>query len=149
MAGQEVPEPGEPLVELLQEREQSEPYTRRVTADGDVVDRSATNVWFDGRDWHFDPQPLVWRRVVRLEPGDVEAVRAAIVDSGFLDAAPEHRPQGTSLGGTNVTWTATAGKRTHTVRLLGVPDAHVPEVAALKQAVEGVIARAQRRSADG
>jgi hypothetical protein len=149
MAGEEVEDPGEPLVAITQERGTGEPHERRVTTDGDVLERSETHVWFDGAEWHFDPQPLAWRRVVRLEPGELEEVRAAIVASGFMDAAPEHRPRGTSIGGTNVTWTATDGARTHTVRLLGVPDAGAPEVTALQEAVEGAIARALNRSAGG
>jgi hypothetical protein len=149
MAGEEVQDPGEALVETQQERGQGEPYAKRVTTDGDVLERSATNVWFDGAEWHFDPQPLAWRRVVRLEPAELEAVRAAIADSGFMDAEPEHRPRGTSIGGTNVTWTATHDGRTHTVRLLGVPDVSSPEVTALEEAVERAIADALNRSAGG
>lgn len=149
MAGEEVEDPGEALVETTQERGQGEPYAKRVTTDGDVLEHSATNVWFDGAEWHFDPQPLAWRRVVRLEPGELDEVREAIVSSGFMDAAPEHRPSGTSIGGTNVTWTASHEGRTHTVRLFGVPDASDAGVEALAAAVERAIAGALNRSADG
>src|SRR5688500_15009882 len=98
MAREEVEDPGEALVATVQERGTGEPSERRVTTDGDVLERSETHVWFDGRDWHFDPQPLAWRRVVRLEPDELEAVREAIASSGFMDAAPEHHPRsGTSI----------------------------------------------------
>ena len=143
---EEVAEPGEALVESVQERGEGEPYSRRVTTGGDVLERSATNVHFDGEEWHFDPQPLAWRRVVRLEPAELERVRAAIAASGFMDAAEEHRPRATSIGGSNVTWTATDGGRTHTVRLYGVPDVSVPEVTALHEAVERTIAEALQRA---
>jgi hypothetical protein len=148
MAGEEVEDPGEALVETKQERGQGEPYERRVTTDGDVLERSATNVWFDGTEWHFDPQPLAWRRVVRLEPGELAEVHDAIASSGFMDAEPERRPRGTSIGGTNVTWSATYDGRTHTVRLFGVPDVSSPEVTALSEVLERMIAQALHRSAD-
>jgi len=146
MSGEEVSDPGEALVESTQERGQGEPYARRVTTDGDVLERSATKVYYDGREWHFDPQPLAWRRVVRLEPAELDEVRAAVAASGFMDADEEHRPSGTSIGGSNVTWTATHDGRTHTVRLLGVPDVSVPEVDALHGAVERTIAGALGRA---
>ena len=145
---EEVSDPGEALVETRQERGQGDPYERRVTTDGDVLERSSTNVWYDGEEWHFDPQPLVWRRVVRLEPDELEEVRQAIASSGFMHAEPERRPSGTSIGGTNVTWTATHDGRTHTVRLYGVPDVSSPEVTALHEAMEATIARALQRSGD-
>ena len=147
MASEVVADPGEPLVETLQERGQGDPSARRVTTDGDVLDRTSTNVYFDGEEWHFEPQPLEWRRVVRLDKDELEAVRGAIASSGFMDAAPEHRPHGTSIGGTNVTWTVNDGGRTHEVRLFGVPDVQVPEVTALSQALEETIARAIQRAA--
>jgi hypothetical protein len=147
MAQEVVAEPGEPLVETRQERGQGDPSARRVTTDGDVLERNSTNVFFDGEEWHFEPQPLEWRRVVHLDADELEAVREAIASSGFMDVAPEHRPHGTSIGGTNVTWTASEGGHTHTVRLLGVPDVEVPEVTALSQALDGTIARAIQRAA--
>lgn len=149
MAGEEVADPGEALVETTQERGQGEPYARRVTTAGEVLDRSSTHVYYDGSDWHFDPQPLAWRRVAALEPDELERVREAIGASGFMAAAAEHHPQGTSIGGTNVTWTATLDGHTHTVRLFGVPDVSAPEVDALQEAVEAVIAGALQRSSDG
>jgi hypothetical protein len=147
MTSEVVADPGEPLVETRQERGQGDPSDRRVTTAGDVLERTSTNVYFDGQDWHFDPQPLEWRRVVRLDASELEAVREAIASSGFMDVAPEHRPHGTSIGGTNVTWTVNDGGRTHTVRLFGVPDVEVPEVTALSKALEGTIARAIQRAA--
>lgn len=145
MAQDVVPDPGEPLVETRQERGQGDPSDRRVTTDGDVLERTSTNVYFDGEEWHFDPQPLEWRRVVRLDESELEAVREAIAASGFMDVAPEHRPEGTSIGGTNVTWTVHDGGTAHTVRLLGVPDVEVPEVTQLSQALDTTIARAIQR----
>src|SRR4051794_13731978 len=147
MASEVVADPGEPLVETLQERGQGDPSARRVTTDGDVLDRTSTNVYFDGEEWHFEPQPLEWRRVVRLDADELEAVRGAIASSGFMGVAPEHRPHGTSIGGTNVTWTVNDGGDTHTVRLFGVPDVQVPEVTALSRALEETIARAIQRAA--
>ena len=88
MAGEEVADPGEALVETTQERGQGEPYARRVTTAGEVLDRSSTNVYYDGAEWHFDPQPLAWRRVTALEPDELERVREAIGSSGFMGAAP-------------------------------------------------------------
>ena len=111
-----------------------------------MLERTSTNVYFDGEEWHFDAQPLAWRRVVRLDAGELEAVREAIATSGFMDAAPEHRPQGTSIGGTNVTWTVNDGGRTHTVKLLGVPDVEAPEVTKLSQALDTTIGRAIQRA---
>jgi len=149
MGGEEVADPGEALVESVQERGQGEPSARRVTTAGDVLDRSSTNVYYDGSEWHFDPQPLAWRRVTTLEPAELERLREAIGASGFMDAEPEVRPSGTSIGGTNVTWTATHDGRSHTVRLYGVPDVSSPEVDALQAAVEATIAGALQRSSEG
>jgi hypothetical protein len=149
MAGEEVADPGEALVETTQERGQGDPHARRVTTEGEVLERSSTHVYYDGSEWHFDPQPLAWRRVVTLEPAELERVREAIGASGFLDAEPEVRPSGTSIGGTNVTWTAAHDGRSHTVRLYGVPDVSSPEVDALSEAVEATIAGALQRSSEG
>jgi hypothetical protein len=145
MASEEVTEPGDLLVERSSERGQGEPEELRVTTDGDVVERTSIHTWFDGTDWHFDPQPHVWRRLVRLDPGELDALRAAIASSGFLDAPPERRPQGTSIGGTNVTWTATHDGRRHTVRLLGVPDVHDPAVDALDRSLQEIVTTAMQR----
>ena len=147
MPGEEVEHPGEALVEQNIRRGQGdEPYEKRVTTTGEVLEKSATDAHFDGTSWHFAPQSLVWRRLGQLDPGELAAVRAAVTDSGFMDAAPDHRPSGSSIGGSDVTWAATLEGRTHSVTLHGVPDVHVAEVDALASVVEAAIASALDRA---
>jgi hypothetical protein len=134
------------LVEQRVERGTGDPYCRRVTAEGEVLEQSSTSARFDGTEWHFDAQPLEWRPVTRLDESELEAIRAAIADSGFMSLASEHRPPGTSIGGSDVTWSATLDGRANTVTLYGVPDVQVPEVDALATAVETAIGQALTRA---
>ena len=146
MAGEEVPEPGEALVEQLIERGTGDPYRKRVTTSGEILEETSTEARFDGNEWHFDPQPLAWRRLGLLDPEEVAELRAAIASSGFMELPAEHRPQGTSIGGSNVTWTASERGRTHAVTLFGAPDVRVPEVGALAAVFERVIGQALDRA---
>jgi hypothetical protein len=103
--------------------------------------------WFDGKEWHYDPQPLVWRHVARLSPGQLATVRAAIESSGFMTAPSRRRSSWTSVDGSKATWTATSDGRRHTVVLSGVPVVSDPAVDVLQRAMESAIARALNRAA--
>ncbi|HEY4346433.1 MAG TPA: hypothetical protein VGM80_02515 [Gaiellaceae bacterium] len=150
MAGEEVADPGEALVEQRVARGQVDDiYEKRVTTGGDVLEKSATDAHFDGTNWHFVPQTLVWRRVGQLDSGELESVRAAIGSSGFMAVSADHRPSATSIGGSDVTWTANLDGESHSVTLHGVPDVKVAEVDALAAAFERAIASALDRASRG
>lgn len=143
---EEVADPGEALLERSVQRGTGEPYERRVTTEGDVLERSSTNARFTNGEWQFDSQPWVWRRLTRLAPDELATVRDALEASGFFDLDPVHRPRESSIGGSDVTWTANLDGRSHQVALLGVPDVKVAAIETLQTAVEDAIAAALHRA---
>lgn len=145
--GQEVRDPGPALVERTLVRGTGEPEGRMITTAGDVLERTTTRTWWDGSDWHFEAQPLAWRRVTKLSAAELAEVQAAILASGILEAAAVREPERPSIGGSDVTWSVMDGDRHHAVELRGVPDASDPAVTALEGAVDAVIARALQRVA--
>ncbi len=146
MSAEEVSEPGAALVEQLIQRGTGDPYRKRVTTSGEILEETSTAARFDGNEWHFDPQPLGWRRLGQLDPDEVSELRDAVAGSGFMDLPAEHRPQGTSIGGSNITWTVSDAGRIHAVTLFGAPDVRVPEVGALAAVFERVIGQALDRA---
>jgi hypothetical protein len=143
----EQPPPGELLVEQLVERPQSDPYAKRVHRDGAVHEYSSAVAGFEDGEWRFGTQPLEWRPLVTLAPQAVAELEGLIRSEGVLDLPSEHRPRGTSIGGSDVTWTVELDGRRREIRLLGVgPDA-VPALAALDRALQLAVAQAIEREA--
>jgi hypothetical protein len=137
-------EPGPLLVEERTERPQVPPYARRVTEDGTFWELSAVRVTVEGGETRFEPQPLRWRARWSVPPADLERIRAEIRASGILDAPERIAPQGTSIGGSDVTWTVCLDGRTHSVLLHGAPDARHEATDRLKR----VLDRALQAGAD-
>jgi hypothetical protein len=138
----EQPPPGELLVEQLVERPQSDPYAKRVHRDGSVHEYTSAVASFEGGEWRFGTQPLAWRPLVTLPPAAVTELEELIRREGVLDLPAEHLPRGTSIGGSDVTWTVELDGRRHTIRLLGVGTEAVPAIAALDRALQLAVAQA-------
>jgi hypothetical protein len=133
---------GAPLIEERIERPQIAPYARRVTRDGEYLEYTDVRYVFENGETRFEPQPLEWRLLWRLRPEHLEELRDAIRRSGFFELKPLYEPSGTSIGGSNVSWTASLDGRTHTVELHGVPDVEVPELDALADRLGEVLQKA-------
>jgi hypothetical protein len=142
-----LPEPEPPAGELLVgqrvERPQADPYARRLTTDGAVHDLTSLGASYEDGEWRFEELPLAWHEVARLPPEEVERLREVIRREGVLDLAGEHAPEGTSIGGSIVTYTIVVDGREHTIRLVGLPVAEVPPLAALDEAFQVAVAEAQ------
>lgn len=80
-----------------------------------------------------------WRPVFPLRPQDVRELAEAIVDCGFFELQPEYAPKGTSIGGSDVTWSAHVGSQSHAVLLRGVPDTRVPAIERLEQRLAEIL----------
>jgi hypothetical protein len=138
-----VPEPpGELLVEQRVERPQEDPYARRVNRDGSVYEYTSATASFEDGQWQFGTQPLEWRPIARLSPEAVAALEDAIRRDGVADLPSEHVPEGTSIGGSNVTWTVDLDGRRHAVDLIGVGGQQPPPFGELDRLLQLEIARA-------
>jgi hypothetical protein len=142
-----LPEPDPPAGELLVgqrvERPQVDPYGRRLTTDGAVHDLTSSSASFEDGEWRFEEQPLAWRPVAHLPGDEVERLREVIRREGVLDLPEEHAPPGTSTGGSIVTYTVALDGRERSIRLVNLPVAEVPPLAALDEAFQIAVAEAQ------
>ena len=137
--------PDDVLVQQWVRTEQSDPFGRRVRADGTVEEcSSATAELVDG-EWRFGTQPLRWREVARLDPQALEGLRATIRSLGVLDLPPAIEPEGTLVAKAEQTWTVALDGRRHEVTYPGMGLEREPALAALDQALQ--VAVAQARSA--
>jgi hypothetical protein len=133
------------LLEQRVERPQTEPYSRRVLTDGAFEEYSATRVDVSGSTPSFEAQEPRWRRQWQLDEDDLDELRRAIHQSGFAELQPEYRPTGTSIGGSNVTWTALINGKPQAVRLVGAPDVKVSAIEKLEASFNRVLQRAADR----
>lgn len=139
-----MPGPEPLLIEERTERPQIDPYVRRVTEDGVFHERTSTRIVIEGDDMRFETQPLEWRERWTVPEAALQSLRSAIRESGILDAPAEVEPDGTSIGGSEVTWTVCIDGRSHTTVLRAAPDASHPATMALKTALD----RAAQAGAD-
>lgn len=136
-------EPAPAVVEQRIEAPQQPLYARRVSADGRLWEHSGTRVVMEeGAEPRFETQEARWRPRWRLRPQDMEALRAAVRESGFMDLAAEHEAPGTTADGREVTWVAEIEGRRHEVVLRGAPFAEVPQIERLETEVNAVLQRA-------
>jgi hypothetical protein len=136
-------EPGPAVVEQRIVAPQQPLYARRVSDDGRLWEHSGTRVVLEpGAEPRFETQEPRWRPRWRLRPEDMDALREAVADTGFMELAPEHDAPGVVSDGREVTWVAELGGRRHEVVLRGAPFAQVPEIERLEREVNAVLQRA-------
>ncbi|MFZ0171228.1 MAG: hypothetical protein WAL04_06035 [Acidimicrobiales bacterium] len=80
-----------------------------------------------------------WRPVFPLRPQDVRELAQAILDCGFFELQAEYSPKGTSIGGSDVTWSAHVGNQSGSVVLRGVPDTPVPAIERLERRLAEIL----------
>lgn len=133
-------EPGPAVVEQAIHEPQQPLYARRVTEDGRLWEHSATrmDVGADGAPL-FSRQEALWRPQWELSAARMDELRAAIRDSGAMDAAAEHDAEGVVSDAREVVWTMALDGRVHTVTLRGAPYVSVPEIERLEPAVNRVL----------
>ena len=133
-------EPGPAVVEQRIVAPQQPLYARRVSEDGRLWELSGIRVELrEGAEPLFEQQEARWRPQWALSPARMEELRAAIRDSGVMEAAAENAAEGTVSDGRDVEWTAALDGRVHTVALRGAPYVTVPEVERLERAVNAVL----------
>lgn len=117
-------------------------YVRRVTGDGAVwVHSHLPRGGSDG--WPTETGEPCWRSEATLPPPALDALRDAIAASGFFELAPEHHPDAAVIGATEEVWSVDLDGRSHSVRLLGVPETEVAAVTELSEALEDALAAAE------
>jgi len=102
----------------------------------------ARRIRTDGHYEETSERQGAWRAVFPLHPQDVRELAQAIVDCGFFDLQAEYTPEGTSIGGSDVTWSGHVGGRSASVLLRGVPDTTVPAIARLERQLAEILQRA-------
>jgi hypothetical protein len=142
LPGKSSDPPGELLVEQRVERPGEDPYARRVNRDGSVYEYTSVTASYEGGEWRFGSQPLEWRALAQLSPGSVAELEGAIRRDGVADLPPEHLPEGTGIGGSNVVWSVELDGRRHTVALVGVGGEQPAPFGELDRLLQLEIARA-------
>jgi hypothetical protein len=128
-----LPEAPEPL--LLERRIETRDavYVDRITADGRTWTLSNVDARFENGRWTFGSQEPSWEQAGVVTSEQLDALRAAIAESGFFDTPEDLRPE--RRGSTEV-WTAELGGHRHTTTLHGRGGDGVPELDALSAALE-------------
>lgn len=133
-------EPGPAVVEQRIVAPQQPLYARRVSEDGRFWEHSGTRVVLqEGAEPVFEQQEARWRPQWVLSPERMAQLRAAIRDSGVMQASAENEAEGTVSDRRDVEWTAALDGRVHTVALRGAPYVTVPAVERLERAVNAVL----------
>jgi hypothetical protein len=135
--------PGPLLVEQRIASPQQPLYARRVSADGRLWEHSGVRmVVEEGAEPRFEEQEPRWRPRWRLRAEDMDALRAAVRASGFMDLAAELVAEGEVSDPREITWAAELDGRRHEVVLRGAPFVTAPEIERLERDVNAVLQRA-------
>ena len=134
------------LLAQLIERPQEDPYERRVLANGTYEERTSVKTEFVDGEMKFSTKPLRWAKLADLNESDLKEVAAAIERAHFAELAGEHRPEGTAIGGSNVTWTAAVAGTTEKVVLRAAPATARAELDQLAKDLDRIATKAMDRA---
>ena len=146
-AGDADPDPpADVLVEQWVTAEQSDPFGRRVRADGTAEECTSTTAEFVDGALRFGSQPLRWRKVAQLDEAALEALRTAIRQLGVLELPEPLEHPGNLVAKAEQVWTVALDGRRHQVSFPGAGLDRAPALARLDEALQ--LAIAQARSSD-